>query len=792
MRSVTTGKWHYALLVGMGWALMSTGALARAQQAQQWPQASPTRYQIPQPPAQQSQPLQAPGEAETLHVLVGQSLVVSSPAPIKRISVAKPGIIDAVEENPNQVQISGKAPGDVSLFVWDETGQSQEFDVNVDLEDRGSAEQLPEGLPGNPAGAEVRGKKIAWLGWAVMASIVLLTGVVLRVRHEREPYLGKLDLGLPKTDSPDGHDERVLAAPYDMRAEEHPVEEALTRGVTGQAEEFENIIQEVGEPWPRQAQDQGDGSKERLREGLKNLGLAVEQSKQQLASLTEAKLDSVIQAARDEYGRQMAQAFQEQAQAMHAAADGEVKSIKQAAEEAIAQLQAAEQARTTNFQQMAQAFQEQAQAMCAAADGEVKSIKQAADEAIAQLQAGGETRATNFQQMAQAFQEQAQAMHATADGEAKSIKQAAGEAIAQLQAGEETRATNFQQMVQAFREQAQAMHAAADGEAKSIKQAAGEAIAQLQAAEQERATSFLACAGAAEERLTGVSSAVEALQGRMGALVEDLQGKQARQAEDLEKIAQQLGGRLAQQFQEQAEAAVERLREELKNLGRAVEDSKQQLASLAEAKAASLIQAAANATASIEAEQRQVKSRYATSRREFEDLSAKRRVELPPAPTERGKRPRKRADVVEAVLVVGVFLAIAATLLGVYLWTTPGMQLRAEAPAEFIDQSPNWSAKRRVREAELAQAYWKVAAVSLQEKYPFGSELPADPPTEFQVDNKYAATDGAKAASEARAHYWEKLRQSWVQRQSWVERYRGNTGWADRVWQIWDQLHFGK
>jgi hypothetical protein len=788
MKSVTTGKWHYAIVVGMGLALMSTGALARAQQAQQPPQASPLTYHIPQPPAQVSQPEQAPGEAETLHVLVGQSLVVSSPAPIKRISVAKPGIIDAVAEDPNQVQINGKAPGGVSLVVWDEAGQSQEFDVNVDLEDPG----LTAALPGKTAGAEVRGKKIAWFGWAVMASIVLLTGVVLRVRHEREPYLGKLDLELPTTDSPDGHDERVLAAPYNTRAEEHPVEEARTPDVTGQPEDFENIIQELGEPWSRQAQDQGNGSEERLREGLKDLGLAVEESKQQLASLAEAKLDSVIQAARDEYGRQTAQAFQEHAQAMHAAADGEVKSIKQAAEQAIAQLQAAEQTRETSCQQMAQTFQEQAQAMHAAADGEVKSIKQAAEQAIAQLQAAEQARATNFQQMAQAFQEQAQAMHATADAEAKSIKQAADEAIAQLQAAGQTREASFQEMAQAFQEQAQLMHAAAEGEAKSIKQAADEAIAQLQAAGQERETSFLARAGAAEEHLTGVSSAVEALQGHMGALVEDFQGKQARQAEDLEKIAQQLGGRLAQQFQEQTDAAVERLREELKNLGRAVEESKQQLASLAEAKAASLIEVAANATAGLEAEQRQLKSRHETSRRGFEDLSAKRRVELPLASSERGKRPRKRGDVVAAVLVGGLFVAIAAAFLGVYLWTNPVMQLRAEPPAEFIDQSPNWSAKRRVREAELAQAYWNVAVVSLQKKYPFGSELPVAPPTEFQVDNKYTSTDGAKATSEARAHYWERLRQSWGQRQSWAERYEGTGGWADRVWEIWDQLHLSK
>jgi hypothetical protein len=120
------------------------------------------------------------------------------------------------------------------------------------------------------------------------------------------------------------------------------------------------------------------------------------------------------------------------------------------------------------------------------------------------------------------------------------------------------------------------------------------------------------------------------------------------------------------------------------------------------------------------------------------------------------------------------------------------MQLQPEAPAEFIDQSPNWSAKRRAREEEFAQAYWRVAVVGLQERYPFGSELPAEPPTEFQVENKYVPPGSAKAFSETRARYWEKLRRSWVQRQFWVERHEWNTQWAAPLRHIWAQLRLPK
>ena len=92
----------------------------------------------------------------------------------------------------------------------------------------------------------------------------------------------------------------------------------------------------------------------------------------------------------------------------------------------------------------------------------------------------------------------------------------------------------------------------------------------------------------------------------------------------------------------------------------------------------------------------------------------------------------------------------------------------------------------------MAQAYWQVAVVGLQERYPFGSELPAEPPTEFQVENKYVPPGSAKAFSEARERYWEKLRRSWVQRQSWVERHEWNTQWAARLRHIWEQLRLPK
>ena len=591
-----------------------------------------------------------------------------------------------------------------------------------------------------------------------------------------------------------------------------------------QAEDLEKMAQDLGGRWSQQFQEQAEAAVERLREELKSSGQVVEESKRQLASLAEAKLASLSQATREEYGQQLGQAFREHAQAMHEAADEEVESIKLAAEQAIAQLQAAEQKRETSFTGGAGAAEEcltgvslAVEALEGRVGALVEDFQRRIEGTLQAFQGEGTRQAKDLEKMAQdlggrwsqQFEEQGKAAVERLREELKNSGRVVEEGKRQLASlakaklaslSQATREEYGQQLAQAFREHAQVMHEAADEEVESIKLAAEQAIAQLQAAEEKRETSFTARAGAAEECLTGVSLAVEALEGRLGALVEDFQGRiegtlqafqgqGARQAGDLERMAQDLGGRWSQQFEEQAGAAVERLREELKSSGRVVEESKRELASLAKAKLLALSKVADNATAGLEAEQRRLKNQCETSRRELEDLLKRGWTKPASLSLQRGNRPKRRRLVAQPALVAGVCLLIMVPLLSVYLPKAHVMQLQPEAPAEFIDQSPNWSAERRAREEEVAQAYWRAAVVGLQERYPFGSELPAEPPTEFQAENEYIATGGAKAFFETRARYWGNLRRSWVQRQFWVERPGRNTQWAARLRQIWDHLH---
>jgi pilus assembly protein CpaC len=104
-----------------------------------------------------SQPQVAATESEgpqTLHLLVGRSLVISSPSKIKRVSLADPSIAEAIVVSPFQVLLNGKAPGGVSLLLWDEADQSQAFEVSVDIDILGLSQKIHEVFPSEPVQVE--------------------------------------------------------------------------------------------------------------------------------------------------------------------------------------------------------------------------------------------------------------------------------------------------------------------------------------------------------------------------------------------------------------------------------------------------------------------------------------------------------------------------------------------------------------------------------------------------------------------------------------------------------------
>jgi len=127
--------------------LLFTAQTARAQQ----PIPAQAAISPAQTPVQALAPQSEPTNTEqSLHLLVGRSLVISSPTRIKRISIADPNIAETVAISPYQVLVNGKAPGGTSLLIWDEEDRSQDFEVSVDIDIEALTSRVHELFPSEP------------------------------------------------------------------------------------------------------------------------------------------------------------------------------------------------------------------------------------------------------------------------------------------------------------------------------------------------------------------------------------------------------------------------------------------------------------------------------------------------------------------------------------------------------------------------------------------------------------------------------------------------------------------
>lgn len=136
----------YGLILLNGTLFSSSQGTAKQQPIPSTQATVPTP-QAPPPAAAQSAPPQEAEGPQTLHLLVGRSLVISSPTRIRRISLADPNIAEAVVVSPTQVVVNGKMPGGVSLLLWDEADQSQAFEVSVDIDVLGLTQKIHEVFP---------------------------------------------------------------------------------------------------------------------------------------------------------------------------------------------------------------------------------------------------------------------------------------------------------------------------------------------------------------------------------------------------------------------------------------------------------------------------------------------------------------------------------------------------------------------------------------------------------------------------------------------------------------------
>ena len=105
--------------------------------------------------------------ASTVQLLVGRSTVISVGQPITRVSLTTPNIADAMVTSPQQLLLHGKAPGTISLFVWDRGGGISRYEVIVQRDLSELSARLKQLFPGENITVASNGKDVVLSGHGI-------------------------------------------------------------------------------------------------------------------------------------------------------------------------------------------------------------------------------------------------------------------------------------------------------------------------------------------------------------------------------------------------------------------------------------------------------------------------------------------------------------------------------------------------------------------------------------------------------------------------------------------------
>jgi pilus assembly protein CpaC len=140
--------------------------------------------------------------SQPLHVLVGQSIFITTVSRLKRVYVSDPLVVDSFTSSPRQIVITAKTPGVSSLILWDQEGQSATYWVSSDLNVANLAREIHQALPNEDIRVEAQQDRIslsgtAWSDNSAEAAVKLaglyaknvVNSVVVRPAHSRQVKL---------------------------------------------------------------------------------------------------------------------------------------------------------------------------------------------------------------------------------------------------------------------------------------------------------------------------------------------------------------------------------------------------------------------------------------------------------------------------------------------------------------------------------------------------------------------------------------------------------------------------
>jgi pilus assembly protein CpaC len=84
---------------------------------------------------------------DSLHIVMGRSMVLRGVSPLKRIYIGNPTVLQSFTAGPSEIVLTAKAPGVSSLAIWDTLGQSRLYTVSIDIDSESLRQSLHEAYP---------------------------------------------------------------------------------------------------------------------------------------------------------------------------------------------------------------------------------------------------------------------------------------------------------------------------------------------------------------------------------------------------------------------------------------------------------------------------------------------------------------------------------------------------------------------------------------------------------------------------------------------------------------------
>jgi pilus assembly protein CpaC len=102
--------------------------------------------------------------SQPLHILVGQSIFITTVSRLKRVYVSDPVVVDSFTSSPRQIVVTGKAPGVSSLILWDQEGNSATYWVSSDVNVASLQKEIHEALPNDSIRVEGQQDRVSLSG----------------------------------------------------------------------------------------------------------------------------------------------------------------------------------------------------------------------------------------------------------------------------------------------------------------------------------------------------------------------------------------------------------------------------------------------------------------------------------------------------------------------------------------------------------------------------------------------------------------------------------------------------